>query len=76
MNLSKSLKKVKESLDQIKQMYERFHKDQLEVVQTYPLMVKEELEDFDLAVRTYFAVDRSMPENEVSDSTVSHSMVY
>ena len=52
---------MKESLDVIKQMYSRFHKDQLEVVQTYPLMVREELDDFDLVVRTYFAVDREKP---------------
>jgi len=42
-------------------MYERFHRDQLEVVQTYPHMVREELEDFDLVIRTYFAVDRDKP---------------
>lgn len=60
---------VKESLEVIRQMYERFHRDQLEVVQTYPLMVKEELEDFDLVVRTYFAVDRDKPGSTVAHGT-------
>jgi len=46
-------------------MYERFHRDQLEVVQTYPHMVREELEDFDLVIRTYFAVDRDKPSADV-----------
>mgnify|MGYP001796510213 CR=1 FL=1 len=59
-------------MDQIKVMYDKFHKDQIEVIQSYPHMVREELEDFDVAVRTYFAVDRSMPtDEEVSYGTQS-----
>ena len=45
-------------------MYERFHRDQVDVVQTYPHMVREEIEDFDLAIRSYFSVDREMPTNQ------------
>ena len=55
---------VKDSLDQIGVMYERFHRDQISVVQTYPHMVREEIEDFDLAIRSYFSVDREMPDNQ------------
>jgi len=58
---SKVYYQVKESLVLIQAMYDKFHKEQLDLVQTYPHMVREELEDYDLAVRTYFAVDRTMP---------------
>ncbi|XP_038046309.1 coiled-coil domain-containing protein 180-like isoform X2 [Patiria miniata] len=59
--LKDRLQKALLMLDKIKTSYEQFHKDQMRIVKDYPDMVKEELRGYDVAVCTFFEVDRLHP---------------
>lgn len=67
-NLQKNLRRVKEQLEQIREMYKKFHLDQLELVQSYPYMVKDGISDYDKAVKRYFSVDTAPPLGQGSDN--------
>ncbi|XP_064648966.1 coiled-coil domain-containing protein 180-like isoform X2 [Lineus longissimus] len=56
--LTESLKKALEMLSAIKQGYEVFHENQLDIVKFYPSMVKKELEQYDAAICKFFGVQR------------------
>lgn len=62
--LRDSLTKALEMLDKIRESYGEFHKEQTDIVQSYPKMVDEELQNFDKAVCTFFSVDRLHPEEK------------
>ncbi|KAL8612779.1 hypothetical protein ACOMHN_033449 [Nucella lapillus] len=62
--LRDSLGKALEMLERISEFYVDFHKDQTNIVHTYPGMVQSELDNFDSAVCTFFSVDRTHPEEK------------
>lgn len=41
--------------------YEVFHKDQMDIVKNYPMMVRDELKDYDEGVCKFFEVGRNQP---------------
>ncbi|XP_076436919.1 coiled-coil domain-containing protein 180-like isoform X2 [Babylonia areolata] len=62
--LRDSLGKALEMLTKISESYIEFHKDQSDIVHTYPSMVDSELENYDNSVCTFFSVDRMHPEEK------------
>ncbi|RUS87182.1 hypothetical protein EGW08_005022, partial [Elysia chlorotica] len=56
--LKDSLIKALTMLDKIRETYEEFHGQQVEIVKTYPDMVREELDSYEGGVCKYFSVGR------------------
>ncbi|XP_056009695.1 coiled-coil domain-containing protein 180-like isoform X3 [Ostrea edulis] len=59
--LKDSLEKALNMLSKIKAAYEVFHKDQMDIVKNYPMMVRDELKDYDEGVCKFFEVGRNQP---------------
>lgn len=56
--LKDSLVKALTMLDKIRETYEEFHEQQVEIVKSYPDMVQEELSNYEDGVCSYFSVGR------------------
>ncbi|XP_070532747.1 coiled-coil domain-containing protein 180-like [Ptychodera flava] len=61
--LKETLEKALNMLDKIKAGYEKFHKDQVDIVKNYPAMVKQELQRYDDSVCKFYGVGRKNPES-------------
>lgn len=64
--LKDSLDKALDMLNKIKNAYEVFHKDQMDIVKNYPTMVKAELKNYDEGVCKFFEVGRNQPKKSKS----------
>lgn len=64
VNLKSHLKIALDSLAKIKDSYEKFHNEQLNVVNIYPKMIKSELENYEEALCKYFGVIKDEPETD------------
>lgn len=64
--LKDSLDKALDMLSKIKNAYEVFHKDQMDIVKNYPTMVKAELKNYDEGVCKFFEVGRNQPKKSKS----------
>ncbi|XP_064616781.1 coiled-coil domain-containing protein 180-like [Liolophura sinensis] len=67
--LAESLKKALDMLTKIRNSYDIFHQQQVDIVQTYPAMVTQELQNFDASVCKFFAVDRTHPDDAARETT-------
>ncbi|CAG2191026.1 unnamed protein product [Mytilus edulis] len=71
--LKVNLNKALEMLDKIKDAYEIFHQDETGIVKTYPNMVLQELEGYDLAVCKFFMVGRNPEDGQGRPEKVTKS---
>ncbi|XP_076092470.1 coiled-coil domain-containing protein 180-like isoform X4 [Mytilus galloprovincialis] len=71
--LKVNLNKALEMLDKIKDAYEIFHQDETGIVKTYPNMVLQELEGYDLAVCKFFMVGRNPEDGQGRSEKVTKS---
>ncbi|XP_061169622.1 coiled-coil domain-containing protein 180-like isoform X3 [Saccostrea echinata] len=59
--LKDSLEKALSMLSRIKEAYEIFHNEQMDIVKNYPMMVRSELKSYDEGVCKFFEVGRNQP---------------
>ncbi|XP_065931470.1 coiled-coil domain-containing protein 180 isoform X4 [Magallana gigas] len=64
--LKDSLDKALDMLNKIKNAYEVFHTDQMDIVKNYPTMVKAEMKNYDEGVCKFFEVGRNQPKKSKS----------
>ncbi|XP_041370743.1 coiled-coil domain-containing protein 180-like [Gigantopelta aegis] len=70
VDLKENLKIALDMLDKIRMSYEVFHKKQTEIVKSYPVMARFELEDYEHTVCKFFKVDRhKLPEKTTESGT-------
>ncbi|XP_077986671.1 coiled-coil domain-containing protein 180-like [Glandiceps talaboti] len=72
-SLKETLEKALNMLDKIKAGYEKFHKDQVNIVKNYPGMVKQESQRYDDAVCRFYGVGRKNPADRGSRSSSRNS---